>query len=71
MRPGNGVSPHMRDQFYLERAQSAFVAATSKSARKKKKQPRRPNVLLSVRLRIACPCYPLPFEALTISGLGR
>jgi hypothetical protein len=29
------------------------------------------NVLLSVRLRIACPCYPLPFEALTISGLGR
>ena len=28
MRPGNGVSPHMRDQFYLDRAQSAFVEQT-------------------------------------------
>ena len=28
MRPGNGVPPHMRDQFYLDRAQSVFVEQT-------------------------------------------
>jgi hypothetical protein len=32
---------------------SAIQIANSKSARKKKKQPRTPNVLLSVHLRIA------------------
>jgi hypothetical protein len=36
---------------------SATQPANSKSARIKKKQPKTPNVLLSVHLRIAPPCY--------------
>jgi hypothetical protein len=39
--------------------------------REKKEKAAGANVLLSVHLRIARPYYPLPFEAVTIAGLGR
>jgi hypothetical protein len=47
---------------------SATQPANSKSARKKKKQPKTPNVLLSVHLRIARPVEVIVCQSFTAAA---